>query len=42
MIKVAIVDDKASNRNILEDKLKRNNYFLLPLRLLTGKNFWRK
>lgn len=42
MIKVAIVDDKASNRNILEDKLCRSNSFSLILKASNGEEFLEK
>jgi RNA polymerase sigma factor (sigma-70 family) len=42
MIKVAIVDDKASNRNILEDKLKRNDSFSVAFKAVDGEEFLEK
>jgi RNA polymerase sigma factor (sigma-70 family) len=39
MIKIAIVDDKASNRNILEDKLKRNDFFSVAFKAADGEEF---
>lgn len=42
MIKVAIVDDKASNRNILEDKLKRNDFFSIVFKAADGEEFLEK
>ena len=38
-IKVAIIDDKASNRNIIKDKLVRNNLFEVKLTAQDGKDF---
>ncbi|MBX2934756.1 MAG: response regulator transcription factor [Ferruginibacter sp.] len=38
-IKVAIIDDKASNRNIIKDKLLRNNLFKVILTAQDGKDF---
>lgn len=38
-IKVAIIDDKASNRNIIKDKLVRNNLFEVILTAQDGKDF---
>jgi DNA-binding NarL/FixJ family response regulator len=42
MIKVAIVDDKASNRNILEDKLMRSNSFSVIFKATNGEEFLEK
>src|SRR6478752_4015501 len=39
MIRIAIVDDKASNRNILKDKLRRNNFFTIVLEATDGEDF---
>ena len=39
MIRIAIVDDKASNRNILKDKLRRNNFFNIILEATDGEDF---
>lgn len=39
MIRVAIVDDKQSNRNILEDKLRRNNSFSIVFKAVNGEEF---
>jgi DNA-binding NarL/FixJ family response regulator len=39
MIRIAIVDDKASNRNILKDKLRRNNFFTIILEATDGEDF---
>ncbi|MEO6813122.1 MAG: response regulator transcription factor [Ginsengibacter sp.] len=39
MIKVAIVDDKASNRNILEEKLLRNGLFSIAFKASNGEEF---
>jgi len=41
-IKVAIVDDKASNRNILKDKLLRHGHFEIALLAEDGKDFLEK
>lgn len=38
-IKVAIIDDKASNRNILRDKLQRHGHFDITLTAEDGKDF---
>jgi DNA-binding NarL/FixJ family response regulator len=38
-IKIAIVDDKASNRNILKDKLQRHGHFEITLLAADGKDF---
>lgn len=42
MIKVAIVDDKASNRNILEEKLLHNNLFTVSFKATNGEEFLEK
>jgi DNA-binding NarL/FixJ family response regulator len=41
-IKVAIADDKASNRNILQDKLKRHGHFSITLTAVDGSDFLEK
>jgi len=41
-IQVAIVDDKASNRNILKDKLMRQPHFDITLVAENGKDFLEK
>lgn len=41
-IKIAIVDDKASNRNILKDKLLRHGQFEVCLVAVDGKDFMQK
>jgi len=41
-IKVAIIDDKASNRNILKDKLIRHGHFDIVLVAEDGKDFLQK
>ena len=41
-IKIAIIDDKASNRNIIKDKLLRNNHFEITLVAEDGKDFLEK
>jgi DNA-binding NarL/FixJ family response regulator len=41
-VKVAIVDDKASNRNILKDKLLRHGHFEICLMAEDGKDFIQK
>jgi DNA-binding NarL/FixJ family response regulator len=38
-VKIAIVDDKASNRNILKDKLLRHKIFEVSLTAENGKDF---
>jgi DNA-binding NarL/FixJ family response regulator len=39
MINVAIVDDRANNRNILADKLQRNKFFSIVLQAVNGEDF---
>ncbi|HVZ96553.1 MAG TPA: response regulator transcription factor [Chitinophagaceae bacterium] len=39
MIKIGIVDDKLSNRNILEDKLRRNKIFSVTFKSPDGEAF---
>lgn len=41
-IKIAIIDDKASNRNILKDKLLRHGHFAITLMAEDGKDFLQK
>lgn len=41
-IKTAIIDDKASNRNILKDKLLRHDHFEITLTAEDGKDFLQK
>ena len=41
-IKIAIIDDKASNRNILKDKLVRHGHFEVTLIAVDGKDFIQK
>lgn len=41
-IKIAIIDDKASNRNIIRDKLLRNNHFEITLVAEDGQDFLEK
>ncbi|MEO6489210.1 MAG: response regulator transcription factor [Ferruginibacter sp.] len=41
-IKIAIIDDKASNRNILKDKLLRHGHFEIILIAEDGKDFMQK
>lgn len=41
-VKIAIVDDKASNRNILKDKLMRHKIFEVSLTAENGKDFLEK
>ncbi|MBK8495799.1 MAG: response regulator transcription factor [Chitinophagaceae bacterium] len=41
-IKVAIIDDKASNRNILKDKLLRQGHFIITLVAEDGEDFLQK
>ena len=41
-LKIAIVDDKASNRNILKDKLQRHGHFEIVLVAEDGINFLEK
>jgi len=42
MIKVAIVDDKASNRRVLEEKLLGNNMFSITFKGANGEEFLEK
>ncbi len=39
MIRVAIADDKLNNRNILADKLQRNNFFEITFQAADGEDF---
>lgn len=39
MIRIAIVDDKISNRSVLKDKLQRNNFFSVVLEAKDGEDF---
>lgn len=39
MIRVAITDDKLNNRNILADKLLRNNFFEITFQASNGEDF---
>jgi DNA-binding NarL/FixJ family response regulator len=41
-IKIAIVDDKAGNRNILKDKLQRHGHFEITLVAEDGRDFLEK
>jgi len=41
-IKIAIIDDKSSNRNILKDKLLRHGHFDITLVAEDGKDFMHK
>lgn len=41
-VKIAIVDDKASNRNIIKDKLLRHGHFEITLMAEDGKDFLEK
>ncbi|MBC7868479.1 MAG: response regulator transcription factor [Gloeobacteraceae cyanobacterium ES-bin-316] len=41
-IKIAIIDDKVSNRNILKDKLLRHGHFEIILTAEDGKDFMQK
>ncbi|HNU13257.1 MAG TPA: response regulator transcription factor [Chitinophagaceae bacterium] len=41
-VRIAIVDDKASNRTIIKDKLIRNQGFEIPLMAENGKDFLEK
>jgi len=42
MIKIGIVDDKASNRNILEEKLLQNSSFSVTVKASNGEEFLEK
>lgn len=39
MIRIAIVDDRSNNRNILTDKLHRNEFFKVVLQASNGEDF---
>ncbi|HMX81325.1 MAG TPA: response regulator transcription factor, partial [Ferruginibacter sp.] len=39
LIKVAIIDDKSSNRNILKDKLLRHGHFTITVMAEDGRDF---
>jgi DNA-binding NarL/FixJ family response regulator len=39
MIRIAIVDDRANNRNILSDKLQRNAFFTVSMQAANGQDF---
>ncbi len=39
LLKIGIVDDKASNRNILLDKLHRHGHFTVTLSACDGIDF---
>ena len=41
-VKIAIIDDKASNRNILKDKLQRHGHFDITLVAEDGRDFLQK
>jgi DNA-binding NarL/FixJ family response regulator len=41
-IKIAIADDKASNRQILQDKLRRHGHFSIVLTAVDGSDFLEK
>jgi DNA-binding NarL/FixJ family response regulator len=42
MIRIAIVDDRANNRNILTDKLQRNDFFKVTMEAANGEDFLEK
>ncbi|MBA4167285.1 MAG: hypothetical protein H0X41_07065 [Chitinophagaceae bacterium] len=42
MIRLAIVDDKISNRNILADKFSHNNSFEVIFQSVNGEDFLKK
>lgn len=42
MIRIAIVDDKASNIKILEDKLRRSRFFSITFKASNGEEFLEK
>jgi len=42
LIKVAIIDDKSSNRNILKDKLLRHGHFTITVMAEDGRDFLEK
>ena len=39
MVRIAIVDDKVSNRSVLKDKLRRNQLFTVALEATDGEDF---
>lgn len=39
MIRIAIVDDRSNNRNILKEKLQRNEFFKVTLQAANGEDF---
>ncbi|MEP7257213.1 MAG: response regulator transcription factor [Flavitalea sp.] len=39
MIRIAIIDDKISNRNILADKLSHNKFFKVIIQAVNGEDF---
>ncbi|MBG9375492.1 response regulator transcription factor [Panacibacter sp. DH6] len=39
MVRIAVVDDKASNRSVLKDKLRRNPLFNIVLEATDGEDF---
>lgn len=39
MIRVAIVDDRMNNRNIIADKLQRNDFFSIAMQASNGEDF---
>ncbi len=41
-LRIGIVDDKASNRNILQDKLTRHGHFIVALTACNGRDFLNK
>ncbi len=38
-VKIALVDDKSSNRNLLQEKLQRHQHFIITLVAVDGKDF---
>jgi DNA-binding NarL/FixJ family response regulator len=42
MIRIAIADDKISNRRVITDKLGRNNFFTLVFEAVNGEDFLQK
>jgi len=42
MIRISIVDDRANNRNILADKLQRNQFFTVTMQAANGEDFLEK
>lgn len=39
MIRIAVVDDKVNNREVITDKLSRNNFFAVVFKAVNGEDF---